>query len=113
MPQRTGLIAAVTSITLAAAAAAGGWLGGPAIAERATGVRTAWQPGTPPTSPPPVLVAAGDPALAPTPAGVDAALAPLARLPGLGSHAGISVVDVMGGEKLYGLLPDAAMVPAW
>ncbi len=108
-----GRIAAISSLTLAAAIAAGGVFGGPTIAEQVNGASTAWHAGTTPKPPPPVLTTtATGPSLEPTPEGVTAALAPLVGLPGLGTHSGISVVDVTSGKPLYGKLPDAAMVPA-
>jgi len=108
-----GRIAGAASLTVAAALAAGGVLGGPTIAEQVNGTSTAWHAGTTPKAPPPVLVSTvTGPTLEPTPEGVTAALAQLVGLPGLGSHSGISVVDVANGKALYGKLPDAAMVPA-
>jgi serine-type D-Ala-D-Ala carboxypeptidase/endopeptidase (penicillin-binding protein 4) len=108
-----GRIAAIGSLTLAAAIAAGGVLGGPTIAEQINGTSTNWHAGTTPKAPPPVLTSTvNGPTLEPTPEGVTAALTPLVGLPGLGSHAGISVVDVASAKALYGKLPDDAMVPA-
>jgi D-alanyl-D-alanine carboxypeptidase/D-alanyl-D-alanine-endopeptidase (penicillin-binding protein 4) len=108
-----GRIAGAASLTVAAALAAGGVMGGPMIAEQLNGTNTAWHAGTTPKAPPPVLVSTvTGPTIEPTPEGVTAALASLVGLPGLGSHSGISVVDVASGKTLYGKLPDAAMVPA-
>jgi D-alanyl-D-alanine carboxypeptidase/D-alanyl-D-alanine-endopeptidase (penicillin-binding protein 4) len=108
-----GRIAGAASLTVAAAFAAGGVMGGPMIAEQLNGTNTAWHAGTTPKAPPPVLVSTvTGPTIEPTPEGVTAALASLVGLPGLGSHSGISVVDVASGKTLYGKLPDAAMVPA-
>jgi serine-type D-Ala-D-Ala carboxypeptidase/endopeptidase (penicillin-binding protein 4) len=103
---------AATAITLAALLAAGAWLGGPRVAREATGASATWRPGTPPTPAPPVLAAAGTSALEPTAPGITAALAPLIGVPGMGAHAGISVVDVASGHTLYGKLSDDPMTPA-
>ena len=113
-PQRRhGVLVVVAALLVAASAAVGGVFGGPLLARQVTGADLAqWHAGNTPTPPPPVLVAADGQAAPPTAAGVSTALSALVGATGLGTHVGMSVVDVATGQQLYAMQPDAAMVPA-
>jgi D-alanyl-D-alanine carboxypeptidase/D-alanyl-D-alanine-endopeptidase (penicillin-binding protein 4) len=112
MPQRLGVIVSAAALAISSAAAIGGWFITPALAPHVVETTATWKAGAKPVVPPPVLDAGGTGAPTPTNQGLTAALGPLVRLPGLGTHTGVAVVDVASGQQVYGLSPDAAMTPA-
>lgn len=112
MGRRTPRFAAVAALALSLAAAAGGVLGGPAIAQRVEGTATTWRPGSPPGSPQAVLDGTSGSAPVPATAGLSAVLAPLLAAPVLGGRGSISIVDVTTGRTVFAQNPDIAIVPA-
>jgi D-alanyl-D-alanine carboxypeptidase/D-alanyl-D-alanine-endopeptidase (penicillin-binding protein 4) len=108
------LLAVLAAVLVLAPAAAGvivvqpgpvaGWLG------QEPAVSTPPAP-TPEPSPPPVLVAAAEP-IAPTPAGVRAAIDRLVIGARLGGRLSVSVTDVATGQSLYARGPDVSAIPA-
>jgi D-alanyl-D-alanine carboxypeptidase/D-alanyl-D-alanine-endopeptidase (penicillin-binding protein 4) len=106
------MILTVAVLGASLVAALGGMATAPALVASPVSDAMQWRTGSTPSTPPAVLDGAGTAAPVPSGPALSAVLGPYAAAPGLGSHTGVSVVDVDSGQALYGLAADASMVPA-